>query len=285
MLADAGVPQNSEFPAFVNSYVSVRNRVAELERAQTVSEHGSDHGKGFQRFLDERDWGLQSARARVQELESMIKRQGSRTSFGSVVSMDPQTPPGLLAATVHSRPMSVADPLHEWYEASVHNPHESAHVHARVSHAPTPPPPAPPPGGDDDSSSSSESDVEARRRKKKRGLYTRSRTRRCACLNILTHSRSNRGGVLSGCPPFLHEKPERARAFVFSVESDDASFDSLAVSDSDKHRALDAKLAETFLKIVKGDLKLGPASRGHELDFGEAWSCASWTSDSLPDLS
>ena len=172
MLADAGVPQNSEFPAFANPHVSVRNRVAELERAQTGSEHGSDHGKGGQRFLDERDWELQSARARVQELESLIKRQGSRTSFESAVGMDPQTPPGLLAATLHSRPTSVADLSHEWYAASVHDPHESVHVHAHVSHAPTPPPPAPPPGVDDDSSSSSESDVEARKRKKeKHGLY------------------------------------------------------------------------------------------------------------------
>ena len=36
MLADTGVPQNSEFPAFVNPYVSVRNRVAELEPSQTA---------------------------------------------------------------------------------------------------------------------------------------------------------------------------------------------------------------------------------------------------------
>ena len=108
MLADAGVPQNSEFPAFVNPYVSVRNRIAELERAQTGFEHGSDHGKGVQRFFDECDWVLQSARTRVQELESLIKRQDSRTSFESVVSVDPQTRPCLLAATLHSRPMSVA---------------------------------------------------------------------------------------------------------------------------------------------------------------------------------
>ena len=51
MLADAGVPLNSEFPVFVNPNVSVRNRVAELERAQTGAKHGSDHGKGVQRFL------------------------------------------------------------------------------------------------------------------------------------------------------------------------------------------------------------------------------------------
>ena len=105
----------------MNPYVSVRNRVAELERAQTVSEHGSDQGKGVQRFLGERDWELRPARARVQELESMIKRQGSRTSFESVVSRDPQTSPGLSAATLHFRPMSVADPWHEWHEVSVHD--------------------------------------------------------------------------------------------------------------------------------------------------------------------
>ena len=165
MLADAGDPQNSEFPAFVNPYISVWNFVVELERAQAWSEQGSDHGKGVQRFLGERDWGLQSACARVQELESLIKRQGSRTSFESVVSKDPQTLPGLPAATLHSRPMSIADPLHEWYATSVHDPH----VHAHVSDAPPPPPPAPPHCGDDDSSSSSESDV--KRKKKKRGLY------------------------------------------------------------------------------------------------------------------
>ena len=44
MLSDAGVPQNTEFPTFVNLYVSVQNRVAELGRAQTSSDHGSGHG-------------------------------------------------------------------------------------------------------------------------------------------------------------------------------------------------------------------------------------------------
>ena len=41
---------------------------------------------------------------------------------------------------------------------------------------------------------------------------------------------------------------------MFSVESDEGNFDSPAVSDSDRHRALDAKLAEALLKAVKGDL-------------------------------
>ena len=101
-----------------NPQVSVRDRIAELESAQTRSEPATDHGHGVQRFLDERDWELQFARLRVQELESMIKRQGSRTSFESVVSREPQLPPGLPA--VHSRPMSVMDPWHEWHETSGH---------------------------------------------------------------------------------------------------------------------------------------------------------------------
>ena len=74
--------------AVTNPHVSVRDRVAELERAQTRFGPASDHGHEVQRFLDERDWNLQSARVRVQELESMIKRQGSRKSFESVVSRD-----------------------------------------------------------------------------------------------------------------------------------------------------------------------------------------------------
>ena len=45
MFADARVFQNPEFPAFMNSYVRVWNRVAELAEAQTSSEHGSDQGK------------------------------------------------------------------------------------------------------------------------------------------------------------------------------------------------------------------------------------------------
>ena len=86
-------------------------------------------------------------------------------SFESVVGIDPQTTPGLPSVTLHSRPMSITDPLHERYATSVHDPYE----HAHVSDAPPPPPPAPPHGGDDDSSSSSGSEV--KRKKKKRGLY------------------------------------------------------------------------------------------------------------------
>ena len=57
--------QNFEFPDFVSPYISVRNPMAELERAQTMSEHGSHQGKRVQLFLGERDWEIQSARTQV----------------------------------------------------------------------------------------------------------------------------------------------------------------------------------------------------------------------------
>ena len=68
-------------------------------------------------------------------------------------------------------------------------------------------------------------------------------------LTLQSWRRAVRTAAISSC-----EKPERVRACVFSVESEDASFDSLAEGDSGKHRALDAKLAEALLKIVNGDL-------------------------------
>lgn len=214
----------------MNPYISVRNRAAELVWAQTTFEHGSDQGKGVQRFLGERDWELQSARARVQELESMIKRQGSRMSFESVVCRDPQTPPGLPAATQRSRPMSVPDPWHEWHETSIRddvleqlfqnpvlNPGHVQHEHARVS--PAPPLPG---GGHDDSSSSSSSDDDAQRRKKKnnkkqkKGSYkVKNAEMRLPqypnALTVQSWHRSVRTAAISAC-----EKPERARAFVCS---------------------------------------------------------------------
>ena len=139
----------------------------------------------------------------------MIKRQGSRTSFESVVSKDPQTPPGLPATTLHSRPMSIADPLHEWYANDVHDPH----AHAHVSDAPPPPPPEPLHGDNDgDSTSSDESDEFDIKRKKKRGIYKvkNAEMRLPQYPNALTFQswrRAVRTAAISSC-----EKPERARA-------------------------------------------------------------------------
>ena len=175
--------------------------------------------------------------------------------------------------------MSVPDPWHEWHETSIRddvleqlfqnpvlNPGHVQHEHARVS--PAPPLPG---GGHDDSSSSSSSDDDAQRRKKKnnkkqkKGSYkVKNAEMRLPqypnALTVQSWHRSVRTAAISAC-----EKPERARAFVFSVEADEASFDSLAVSDSDWHRTLDAKLADVLLKVVKGDLARRLAVMGQRL--------------------
>ena len=181
----------------------------------------------------------------------MIKRQGSRTSFESVVSRDPQTPPGLPAATQHSRPMSVLDPRHEWHETSIHdhvperllhnpvlNLGHVQHEQARVSPAPSPPPG----GGHDDSSSSSSSDDDTQKRKKKKKKKKKKKEKKGPykvknaemrlpqypnALTLQSWHRNVRTAAISAC-----EKPERARAVVFSVEADEASFGSLAVGDT-----------------------------------------------------
>ena len=49
------------------------------------------------------------------------------------------------------------------------------------------------------------------------------------------------------------DRPERARPWIFAVESDDTMMDALACADDDRHRTLDAKLAEALTKILKGE--------------------------------
>ena len=53
------------------------------------------------------------------------------------------------------------------------------------------------------------------------------------------------------------DRPERARPWIFAIESDDILMDDLACADADRHRTLDAKLAEALAKILKG----GPARK------------------------
>ena len=123
--------------------------------------------------------------------------------------------------------------------------------------APPPPPPPPPPAGDDGDSNmeSTDSDEEAgaKRRKRKGPYKVKNAEMRLPSYPSMpafqSWRRHVRTAAISAC-----ERPERARDFVFSVESDGATFESLAISDTDRHRALDAKLADALLKIVKGDL-------------------------------
>ena len=48
------------------------------------------------------------------------------------------------------------------------------------------------------------------------------------------------------------DRPERARPWISAVESDDIIMEDLACADGDRHRTLDAKLAEALTKILKG---------------------------------
>ena len=79
-------------------------------------------------------------------------------------------------------------------------------------------------------------------------------------LTFQSWRRNVRAAAISACG-----KSEHARAFVFSVEAEEACFDTLAVIDNDRHRALDAKLAGALLKIVKGDLARCLAVMGESL--------------------
>ena len=132
----------------------------------------------------------------------------------------------------------------------------------------------PTPGGDpgDSSSSPSSSDDDgAHKRKKKKGPkrpYTvKNAEMRLPqypnALTFLSWRRRVRTAVISAC-----EKPERARAFAFSIEADSASFDSLAVGNDDRHRALDAKLADALMKVVRGDLARRLAVKSESLAKG-----------------
>ena len=46
------------------------------------------------------------------------------------------------------------------------------------------------------------------------------------------------------------DRPERARPWIFAVENDDIMMEDLACADDDRHRTLDAKLAEAQTKIL-----------------------------------
>ena len=149
---------------------------------------------------------------------------------------------------------SMLDALHEHHatERSMLDALHEHHAHA----SDTGPPPDP---GDSSSSSSSTSGDDARRRKKKKkkGFKKPYAVKSAAmplpqfpnALTFLAWRRSVRTAIVSCC-----ERPERARAFAFTCEDPAAKFETLAITDSDRHRALDAKLADALQKIVRGDL-------------------------------
>ena len=86
-----------EWFATGNEQIVVQNRIALLERAPTRSKPASDQGHGVRRFfLEGHQLELHQAQMNVKVLGSMIKGQGSRTSFESVLVKE--TTPCLPAA-------------------------------------------------------------------------------------------------------------------------------------------------------------------------------------------
>ena len=259
---------------------AVRARVRELERLN-AHESRLEHESHARRLEHE--------------------RRGSRASFESVLSRDP--PPGLPDPAVqprpHPRPLigmgmgttpgftgpmfpatqadvdrgftgpfsaterSMLDALHG---QSAHASDAGHERHARASDA------GPPPDPGDSSSSSSSSSSDARKRKKKKkkkGFNKKPYAVKSAAmplpqfpnaLTFLAWRRSVRTAIVSCC-----ERPERARAFAFTCEDPAATFETLAITDSDRHRALDAKLADALQKIVRGDLARRLAVRSEAL--------------------
>ena len=97
----------------------------------------------------------------------------------------------------------------------------------------------------------------SRRRRRKSPSRTRSRAVTSSCRRGQRPQDSRRGvghcGKQRQAMVSASDRPERARPWIFGVESDDTMMDDVACADEDRHRTLDAKLAETLAKILKGE--------------------------------
>ena len=230
----------------------------------------SDDGRGVRTLLNERDWELHSVQARVLELEALLAQQAGQRARAA------QASPASFAtaATAHAAPAYIHT------EARVHVATEPASYHGSqreerslLSGAPPGLPPSAPStpsssededdkkkkGGSTPPSSSSSSDGE-RKKKKKRGKKKKKEpyAMKASTLQLQPHptalglpawKRAMRTCVIASC-----SRPEKARDFLFEVESESATFESLACDDSARTRTIDARLAEALMRIIKGDL-------------------------------
>ena len=268
------------------------------------SEHGSDHGQGVQRFmLDESDadFEIQAVRARVKELEDHAKRLElerrvrvarvirkraeprrsarpcPRVRFwawvlepvpmneGSAVPLFPATQPDIdrgFTGPFSETERVMLDALHGATRRRAKRPS------VRPSELSTRATPARRPTRATAHLHHHQALPARRRRKKKKGNKKPYAVKSAAmplpqfpnALTFLAWRRSVRTAIVSCC-----ERPERARAFAFSCEDPAATFETLAIADGDRHRALDAKLADALQKIVRGDLARRLAVRSEAL--------------------
>ena len=236
----------------------------------------SDDGRGARTLLDDRDWELHSVQARVRELEALLaqQREGARGTQVSPASF----------ATAATAATACAAPAYIRTEARVHVATEPASYHGSqqeerslLSGAPPGLPPSAPstPSSSEDEDdkkkkggssppSSSSSSVGKKKKKKERrrkkaakqpykmkttelkiGQYPTSLTLPAWKRNLLSV-------VTSSC-----ERPEKAREYLFaaySADEDGKTFEEMSITDADRHRVIDARLAESLMRIIRGDL-------------------------------
>jgi hypothetical protein len=124
---------------------------------------------------------------------------------------------------------------------------------------------APPPRPSSSSSSSTSSSSSSSRRKKiKKKLKKKKKKKVTAPYKVKSGDlRLPSWPTMAGFPVWRRtlrqavisasNRPERARPWIFAVEDDGANMENLACADDDRHRTLDAKLAEALTKILKGE--------------------------------
>ena len=223
-------------------------RAQEALHAEHKREH--DDGRGVTAIIDERDWQLHSVQSRVLELEALLAQQREALLMQQR-ARTPQASPASFA-TAHGVPAYIHT------DARVHVPSDPSSFHesqqeqdSRLSD-PLPPPDPP------DSSSSSESSSSSQPKKKKKKKSKEPYAMKASTLQLPPHpnalglpawKRAMRTAVIASC-----SRPEKAREFLFEVESESATFEALACDDKARTRTIDARLAEALMRIIKGDL-------------------------------
>jgi hypothetical protein len=106
-----------------------------------------------------------------------------------------------------------------------------------------------------DASASSDFEIdEAPKRKKQKGLYkVKNAEIRSPAYSSLPAFQSPRRHMRTASTSAC-ERPQRVQSFVFSVDSERATFEPLAMGDGQWQPALEAKLANALLTTVKGNL-------------------------------
>ena len=235
----------------------------------------SDDGRGVRTLLGNRDWELHSVQARVRELEALLaqQREGARGAQVSPASF----------ATAATAATACAAPAYIRTEARVHVATEPASYQGSQQEErsllsgappglPTSAPSTPSSSEDEDdkkkkggssppsSSSSSEGKKKKKERRRKKAAKQPYKMKTAelkigqypTSLTLPAWKRNLLSVVTSSC-----ERPEKAREYLFaaySADEDGKTFEEMSITDADRHRVIDARLAESLMRIIRGDL-------------------------------